>query len=51
MTQKFYIADTEKFTKDFIAPIVNNKKLPQEIRDSWVEYATVLNIDKLHEGL
>lgn len=49
MYGQFYIADKQAFTQEFIAPIVNNKKIPQEIRDSWVEYATQLNIDKLHE--
>ena len=51
MICEFYIDNKEKFTKELIAPIVNNKNLPQEIRDSWAEYATVLNIDKLREGL
>ena len=46
---QFYIEDKQAYTQEFIAQIVNNKKLPQEIRDSWVEYATTLNIDKLHE--
>lgn len=46
---QFYIEDKQAYTQEFIAQIVNNKKLPQEIRDSWVEYATMLNIDKLHE--
>lgn len=46
---QFYIADKQAYTQEVIAPIVNNKKLPQEIRDSWMEYATILNIDKLHE--
>ena len=49
MYGQFYIADKQAFTQEFIAQIVNNKKLPQDIRDSWVEYATILNIDKLHE--
>jgi hypothetical protein len=47
----FYIEDKGKFTEECIAPIVNNPKLPKEIRDSWVEYATILNIDKLHENI
>ena len=46
---QFYIADKQAYTQEFIATIVNTKKLPQEIRDSWIEYATILNIDKLHE--
>lgn len=49
MYGQFYIDDKQAFTQEFIAQIVNNKKIPQEIRDSWVEYATELNIDKLHE--
>lgn len=49
MYGQFYIADKQAFTQEFIAQIVNNKKIPQEIRESWVEYATQLNIDKLHE--
>ena len=49
MYGQFYIADKQAFTQEFIAQIVNNKKIPQEIRDSWIEYATQLNIDKLHE--
>lgn len=47
---EFYIEDIGAFTENVIAPIVNNHKLPKEIRDSWVEYATVLNISKLHES-
>ena len=49
MYGQFYIADKQAFTQEFIAQIVNNKKIPQEIRESWIEYATQLNIDKLHE--
>ena len=49
MYGQFNIADKQAFTQEFIAEIVNNKKIPQEIRDSWVKYATQLNIDKLHE--
>lgn len=48
---QFYIEDKGKFTEEVIAPIVNNPKLPKEIRDSWVEYAAILNIDKLHENI
>lgn len=47
---EFYIEDIGAFTENVIAPIVNNPKLPKEIRDSWVEWATELNINKLHES-
>lgn len=47
---EFYIEDIGAFTENVIAPIVNNPQLPKEIRDSWVEYAVTLNVNKLHES-
>lgn len=44
----YYIVDKQGFTQDLIAPIVNNKKLPKDIRDSWIETAVTMNVDKLY---
>lgn len=44
----FYLSDKQDFTQNLIAPIVNNKRLPKEIRESWVQTAVELNVDKLY---
>lgn len=47
----FYIEDRDAYTQECIAPIVNNKQLDNfdpEIRQSWIEAAVEMNVDKLY---
>lgn len=47
----FYISDRTAYTQEFIAPIVNNKKLDNfdpEIRQSWIEVAVGMNADLIY---
>lgn len=48
---EFYIEDRDAYTQECIAPIVNNKQLDNfdpEIRQSWIEAAVEMNVDKLY---
>ena len=47
----FYIEDRDAYTQECIAPIVSNKQLDNfdpAIRQSWIEVAVEMNVDKLY---
>ena len=51
MCVEFYIEDEEAYFQDCIVPIVNNTQLDElnpDIRQSWVEAAVEMRVDKLY---
>ena len=53
MFGQFYIADEETYFQECIVPIINNTKLDKinpEIRQSWIQAAVEMRVDKLYNG-
>ena len=51
MFGEFYIDDKEAYFQECIVPIINNTKLDKfdpDIRQSWIEIAVVMRVDKLY---
>lgn len=50
--EDFYIDNVQKFTDEFIAPIMAAEKgtLAYQLRDEWAKIAVSLNFDKLYES-
>lgn len=47
----FYIEDKERYFQECIMPIINNTKLDKfnpDIRQSWIEVAVEMRVDKLY---
>lgn len=51
MCVEFYIDDKEAYFQECIVPIINNTQLDKfnpDIRQSWIEVAVEMRVDKLY---